>query len=186
MRPLTALLIALGIAYGVSLTPPAYAEKADRDKPTVVDSDKLDHDDAKQITIFTGNVVLTKGTLVMRGDRLELWQDTNGNYFGIMTGRPAKFRQKRDGGNEYMDGEGQRADYDGKTEIVVLTNNAIMRRYDGDVLRDSVAGDRLTYNNVTDRYNVDSSTGQGRSRMLLMPKSEVVPGKSPQTKSTPR
>lgn len=192
MRAAITLLILLCIEVGPIA--PVLAEKADRDKPTVVDSDKLNHDDAKQITIFTGNVVLTKGTLVMRGDKLELWQDTAGNYFGIMTGRPARFRQKREGSNEFMDGEGLRADYDGKTEIVVLTNNAIMRRYEGDVLRDTVAGDRLTYNNVTERYAVESPDGQGRSRMFLMPKGEPTPGKktpaaaskTPITPSTPR
>jgi len=61
-------------------------------------------------------------------------------------------------------------DYDGKDEIVVLTANAVMRRLDGDVLKDRVAGDRLTYNNVTEQYAVDSSDGKGRSRMFLMPK----------------
>ena len=49
------------------VTPLAQAERVDRDKPTVIDSDKLNHDDQRQITVFTGNVVLTKGTLTLRG-----------------------------------------------------------------------------------------------------------------------
>jgi len=48
-----------------------HAEKADREKPTTIDADRLSHDDQKQITTFTGNVVLTKGTLILRGDRME-------------------------------------------------------------------------------------------------------------------
>ncbi len=151
---------------------PAAAEKADRDKPTTIDSDRLSHDDQKQITTFSGNVVLTKGTLQMRGDRLELWQDANGNYFGVMTGRPARFRQKRDGVNEFMEGESGRMDYNGKEETVMLSGNAIMRRTEGDKLKDQVSGDRLTYNNLTERYLVESGEGQPRSRMFLMPKSE--------------
>lgn len=155
---------------------PAHAERADRDKPTTIDSDKLNHDDQKQITIFTGNVVLTKGTLIMRGDRMEMWQDAVGNYFGIMTGKPARFRQKRDVPNEYMEGEGLRIDYDGKEEIVILTENAIMRRLEGDVLKDQVSGDRLTYNNITERYLVESNDGRPRSRMFLMPKNNAATG----------
>ena len=152
---------------------PGHAEKADRDKPTTIDSDKLNHDDQKQITVFTGHVVLTKGSLLMRGDRMEMWQDTAGHYFGVLTGRPATFRQKREGVNEYMEGESLRVDYNGKDEIVVLTANAVMRRLEGDVLKDRVAGDRLTYNNVTEQYAVDSSDGKGRSRMFLMPKTHT-------------
>jgi lipopolysaccharide export system protein LptA len=169
-----ALRLGMATAFAIgafTLAAPVVAERADRDKPTTIDSDRLNHDDQKQITIFTGNVVLTKGTLVMRGDRMEMWQDPAGNYFGVMTGRPARFRQKRDVANEYMEGEAFQLDYDGKEENLVLTNNAIMRRLEGDVLKDQVSGDRLTYNNITERYLVESGQGQARSRMFLMPKS---------------
>ncbi len=168
--PLIPVVIMLFVASLVA--PQVFAEKADRDKPTTIDSDRLSHDDQKQITTFSGNVVLTKGTLQMRGDRMELWQDANGNYFGVMTGRPARFRQKRDGVNEFMEGESGRMDYNGKEETVVLSGNAIMRRVAGDQLKDQVSGDRLTYNNLTERYLVESGEGQPRSRMFLMPKSE--------------
>ncbi len=170
-------LAAAASVFGLTLlvSVPASAERADREKPTTIDSDTLSHDDARQITIFTGQVVLTRGTLVMRGDRMEMWQDTQGNYFGTMTGKPARFRQKREGVNEFMEGESLRVDYDGKREIVTLTNNAIMRRLEGDVLKDQVSGDKLTYNNITERYLVESGQGQARSRMFLMPKSD--PGK---------
>ena len=165
IRLLRAPLLAM-LVFAVS---PAWAEKADRDKPTTIDADRLNHDDQKQITTFTGNVVLTKGTLIMRGDRLQLWQDSSGNYFGTMTGGPARFRQKREGVNEFMEGEASQLDYDGKQEVVTLTRNAILRRLEGDVLKDQVAGDALTYNNLTERYQVDSAEGQPRSRMVLMP-----------------
>ena len=161
------LMVGLGLMLAWSW--PAFAEKADRDKPTTIDSDRLDHDDQKQVTIFTGNVVLTKGTLVMRGDRMELTQDSNGNYFGTMTGRPARFRQKREGVNEFMEGEAITLDYNGKDEIVTLIQNAVMRRLEGDLLKERVAGDRLTYNNLTERYQVEANEGQPRARMFLMP-----------------
>jgi lipopolysaccharide export system protein LptA len=169
-----ACLLAAMLALGLP-APESRAERADRDKPTTVDSDRLDHDDQRQRTIFTGNVVLTKGTLLMRGDRMEMWQDAEGNYFGIVTGRPATFRQKRDSLNEFMEGEGQRIDYDGKEEIVILTTDAIMRRLEADVLKDQVSGDRLTYNNLTEKYLVESGQGQARSRMFMMPKSQSQP-----------
>lgn len=156
----------------ILLSQAAWAERADRDKPTLIDSDRLDHDEQRQITVFTGNVVLTKGTLVMRGNRMEMWQDPAGNYFGTLTGDPARFRQKRDGLNEFMEGESRRLDYDGKEELVTLTGNAIMRRLEGDVLKDQVSGDRLTYNNLSDKYQVESGDGQGRSRMFLMPRTD--------------
>jgi lipopolysaccharide export system protein LptA len=155
-----------------ALTPSqGFAELSDRDKPTLIDSDRLNHDDQRQRTIFTGNVVLTKGTLIMRGDRMEMWQDTAGNYYGVITGKPTTFRQKREGLNEYMVGEGMRLDYNGKDSIVILEGNAVMRRLEGDALKDQLSGDRLKYNNMTEEYAVESGQGQARSRMFLMPKS---------------
>jgi hypothetical protein len=39
---------------------------ADRDQPMNIEADALRHDDQQQ-PVFTGNVVVTKGTIVMRG-----------------------------------------------------------------------------------------------------------------------
>lgn len=160
------------IATCLIVVPSAWAERADRDKPTVIDSNTLSHDEQRQVTIFTGNVVLTKGSLSLRGDRMELWQDQAGNYFGIVNGKPARFRQKREGVNEFIEGESLTLDYDGKTETVLLIGNAILRRLEGDLLKDRVSGDRLTYNNISERYQVESGAEQARSRMFLMPGKE--------------
>lgn len=164
--------ISVFMAIGLIGSPGVWAERADRDKPTVIDSDKLSHDEQRQVTIFMGNVSLTKGTLSLRGDRMELWQDAAGNYYGIVNGKPARFRQKREGANEFIEGESQALDYDGRTETVVLIGNAIMRRLEGDLLKDQISGDRLTYNNISERYLVESGVDQARSRMFLMPNKE--------------
>ena len=50
----------------------ASAEKADRDKPMNIEADNLVHDELSQVSIFTGRAVLTKGSLVMRGSRIEI------------------------------------------------------------------------------------------------------------------
>jgi hypothetical protein len=53
-----------------------------------IDADALRHDDQKQITLFTGRVTANKGTIAMRGARLEVRQDVQGNQFGILTADP--------------------------------------------------------------------------------------------------
>jgi hypothetical protein len=47
---------------------PAFAEKGDRDKPTSIEANRMSSDDAKRMSIFEGNVVLTKGTVLVRAD----------------------------------------------------------------------------------------------------------------------
>ena len=165
---LSQFMVALMMVGGLVST--AQAAKADRDAPTKIDADRLDHDDQKLVTVFSGNVSLTKGSLVLRGDRLELRQQPDGTSQGVLTGRPARFRQKREGVDEWMVGESLRIDYDSKTEIAILSEQAMMRRLAGESVMDQVSGDRVVYNNVTEVYGVEVRPGQTRARMTLMPR----------------
>jgi len=176
---LVSLLIALGAALSVW---PAAAEKADRNKPMNIEADALRYDDPQQSSTFTGRVVLTKGTIVMRGARLDVRQDAEGFQFGTLTAEPGQrafFRQKRDGLDEYIEGEGEVIDYDGRADTVRFTRRAEMRRYRGATLSDTVNGAVIVYNNTTETYTVDgapagsgaaASTRGGRVRATLAPR----------------
>src|SRR5512142_209491 len=83
---------------------PAYADHSDRDKPINLEAEQVDIDDAKHVSIFTGNVVLTQGTMVIRGDRIVVVQNKQGFKHGTATGNLASFRQKREGLDEYVEG----------------------------------------------------------------------------------
>ena len=166
---LSQFVLALMMVGGLVST--AQAAKADREAPTKIDADRLDHDEQKLVTVFTGNVVLTKGSLVLRGDRLELRQQPDGTSQGVVTGQPARFRQKREGVDEWMVGQSLQIDYDSKTEIAILSEQAVMRRLAGESAMDEVAGDRVAYNNVTEVYGVEVKPGQTRARMTLIPRS---------------
>ena len=124
--PYTLLLSAV-LMHGVAL-----AERADRDKPMNIESDTLRYDDAKQTSVFTGKVVLTKGTMLIRGAQMDIRQDNDGNQFGIVKAEPGKlafFRQKRDTRagepEEYMEGEAELINYDGKADTVTFQRRAI-------------------------------------------------------------
>jgi lipopolysaccharide export system protein LptA len=162
----------------------ASAEKADRDKPMNIESDALRYDDLKQLSIFTGNVVLTKGTIVIRGARVEVRQDPEGYQFGVAFAAPGKrafFRQKRDNVDEYIEGEGETIEYDGKADIVKFIKKAEMRRLRGATLADETTGDVIVYDNNTDVFTVDGGApkdakgGRGRVRAMLTPKQDNPP-----------
>ena len=86
-----------------------------------IEADALRYDDLKQTSVFTGNVVLTKGTIVIRGARVDVRQDPEGYQFGVVTAEPGKlafFRQKREGVDEFIEGEGETIEYDSKADSV--------------------------------------------------------------------
>src|SRR5688572_17638697 len=112
----------------------ALAERADRNKPMNIEADALRYDDLKQTSIFTGKVVLTKGTIVIRGARVDVRQDPEGYQYGIVTAEPGKlafYRQKREGVDEFIEGEGETIEYDVKADRVKFIKRAQLRRYRG-------------------------------------------------------
>src|SRR5664279_745337 len=116
--------------------PNAQAEKADKDKPTQIDANRMTSDDARRISIFEGDVVLTKGTITIRADRITVHQDPEGFQVSVATGTPARFRQKRDGKNEWIEGEALSIEVDDKKENIELRDQARIVRD-----KDEVRGD---------------------------------------------
>ena len=176
MRP-TTFWIALALA---ATAVGAHAEKADRAKPMNVEADALKYDDLRQTSVFTGRVVVTKGTIVIRGARVEVRQDAEGYQYGVVTAEPGKqafYRQKREGVDEFIEGEAQTIEYDGKSDKVRFVGKAEMRRLRGAALNDEMTGSLITYDNTSDVFTVDGgpaggapSNPGGRVRATLAPK----------------
>jgi len=162
----------------------ALAEKADKDKPTQIEANRMSSDDARRMSIFEGNVVLTKGTIRIVADRIIVRQDVDGFQISTATGAPAKFRQKREGKEEWIEGEGMRIEIDDKAEKVELRERAVLIRDKDEVRGDIIDVDtRSEFFTVTSgKSAVTSANPQGRVRAVIQPKNkpeDAVPGTSP-------
>jgi lipopolysaccharide export system protein LptA len=166
------------------------AEKADKDKPLNIEADKLDYDDLKQLSIFVGRVSLIKGSIDMRAERLEVRQDADGFQFAVLSPKPGdrvSYRQKRDIKGESVEGLAQKIEYDGREDKVILLGNAELRRYRGGVLSDEMSGQRIVYENLTDRFSVDgrlSGANAASSGLNTGARVKVIinPAKNPEAK----
>ncbi|OGT07324.1 MAG: lipopolysaccharide transport periplasmic protein LptA [Gallionellales bacterium RBG_16_57_15] len=151
-------------------TPISLAERADRDKPIHLEADQVRIDDAQQISTFTGNVKLSQGTLLIRGDKIVVTQDKDGFKHGTAYGNTASFRQKREGLDEYVEGYGERIEYDARAETVDFYVRARLKRE-----RDEVLGEHITYSAKTDIFQVNGgasteSSPPKRVRAVLQPR----------------
>lgn len=194
-KPLALLPAVLALAL---LAGPAAAEKADRDKPMNVEADALHYDDLSQTSVFTGNVVVTKGTIVIRGAKMVVKQDPEGYQFGTVTapaGKRAFFREKREGpGDEFIEGESDTIEYDGRADRVKFIGHAEMRRLVGTKVNDETSGSVITYENTTDQYTVDGgaaaggapSNPGGRVRAMLAPRNAASAAPPPASGPAPR
>jgi lipopolysaccharide export system protein LptA len=182
--------LACALVLAASLPIGAQAEKADRNQPMNVEADALRYDDAKQVSVFSGNVVITKGTLILRAARVEVRQDAQGYQFGVATGASgqlAYFKQKRDGLDEYMEGEAQSIEYNGRADTVKFIGRAVLRRLRGATVADETSGALITYDNTTDTFSVDGGSQNaspanpgGRVRAIIGPRA-ATPSATPTT-----
>jgi lipopolysaccharide export system protein LptA len=190
---LSRLFLLLALALGAGF---ACAEKADRDKPMNVEADALRYDDLKQTSVFSGRVVLTKGTILIRAAKIDVRQDAQGFQFGLISAEPGKlafFRQKREGLDEYFEGEGELIEYDGRADTARISSKAQLRRYRGATLADEFTGDVIVYNNTTDMFSIDGTqpkTGSsaapgGRIRAMLIPKAQAASAPAAGVSATP-
>jgi lipopolysaccharide export system protein LptA len=169
-------LLLLGSAL-FGFTNPALAESADRDKPIDLEADSVKVDDAKQISTYSGNVILTQGTLVIRADKLIVREDKEGFQHSTSLGNPTTFKQKREAKNEYMEGSAQRIEYDGRMDKVQLYTKAWVKRGE-----DIVHGDYIMYDANAEYAEViggaksnDGSNSSGRVRAIIQPKNKKTP-----------
>ncbi|MEJ8840408.1 lipopolysaccharide transport periplasmic protein LptA [Ramlibacter sp. AN1133] len=156
--------LTLALLLGLAGMAPAGAERADRNKPMNVEADSLRYDDLQQTSIFTGKVVVTKGTIIIRGAKMVVKQDPEGFQFGTVTaeaGKQAYFKQKRDGVDEYIEGEAETIEYDGKADKVKFIGRAEMRRLRGATINDETSGSVITYDNTNDQFTVEGGASAG-------------------------
>lgn len=161
---------------------PAHAEKADQFKPLNFVADSARSDDAQQVNVLTGNVDITKGTMILRAARVEVRHNADGTQFAVATGGSggrSYFRQKREGFDEFIEGESERIEYDGAADTVKFIGKAEMRRLRGSAVSDEVAGQTIVYNNAADVFQVvggpSSAAPGGRVRGMLSPRAASAP-----------
>ena len=148
----------------------AHAEQADSTKPIEIEANRMSADDARRMNVFEGNVVVTRGTLNIRADRIVVRQDAEGNQFATATGNPVRFRQRQDAKppekeGVWMDGEAKRIELDEKSGKIELFEEARVNRGG-----DEVKGNYILVDQRSDFFTVTPGRGDGRVRATIQPK----------------
>jgi len=170
---------------------PGRADRADRDQPTLIVADHQMVDDLKQVSIFTGHVVLTKGTIRVTGERMEYREDADGYQYAVVTAAPgeeATFHQRRDptrpGIEETIDGVADRIEYDNRADTVKLFTHAVVRRFENGAMRDEFTGDQIVYDARNSHYDLSGSgTAEGRVHARIAPRNTESPAKGQAAKA---
>lgn len=159
------LLLGLALtACGMAGVQPARADRSDRFQPLNFAADNARVDDNQRVNVLSGNVEITKGTIVLRAAKVEVRQQADGSQTAVATngaGGRAYFRQRREGLDEYIEGEAERVEYDGQADKVYFKGRAVMRRLNGAKVSDEVVGQSIVYDNRTEVFQVAGGGGGG-------------------------
>lgn len=176
-------LIAAGILSLATLA--AHAERADSLKQAKVDAISIDSDQVTGKHIATGDVVITRGTLTIKADKAVVTETPEGYMAVTLTAEPGKlatFRQKRDGGPDlWVEGQAARIEYDERSEIVKLFNNATIKQLENGRLTNEMDGQFISYDNRTEMGAIrNDASGQpkpggARSTVIIQPHRTPAP-----------
>lgn len=167
-----------GLVLLAGALPAAQAERADRGKPMVVEADRDGTIDTQRgVTIFSGNAVVSQGTMLIRAERIEVRDPPGGTRSALALGapgKPATYRQKRDGVDEFMEAQAERIEYDGGADTLRFTGQAAVRRLRAGSVVDETLGAAITWDNRSQTLTVqggapNAASPSGRVRTVLGP-----------------
>jgi len=182
---MTARAFALSIAAGFLLAtmlladePAKASSTTNTNEPTVVTSDHLEVDYARNIGTFTGNVIAIDPRITVRADKMVTFYGnlaTNASAASATSTNTAKSIQKiiADGGvvittPENKKSNSDHAEYTADDGKVVLTGHPRVDSPDG-----NVTGKRITFWQGQDKMDVESDvTETNRTRLIIYPEDQ--------------
>lgn len=141
------------------------------DQPCTVDL-------VRQVSICTGNVVIAQGSLLIRADRVELRETSDGYRIASAMGssdKPATYKQRREGGEEQLEGSAERVEYDTRADTLRFVGSAQVRRMRGGVPSEDIQGGVIVWDNAAELFSVQGGAATptnpgGRVRAVLSPR----------------
>jgi lipopolysaccharide export system protein LptA len=165
------------LAVACCATGPAHAEKADRDKAVNLEADRVNLDDKNKVTVFDGNVQLTQGSLIIRTERLVVHQDADGMQKAFAYGGAgglARFRQKREAKDDFVEGEAERIEQDDRADKTEFFGRAHV--HSG---LDDLRGNYISYDAKSESYYVTggapgaAASRDARVHAIIQPKNKA-------------
>ena len=164
-RQLTALALALACALpGI----PALALPDDRQQPVKVSADNLEANRSKNLSVYSGNVVISQGSLQIRADRVEVHGNSKGEINKVVaTGKPAHFQQQVEESTAPVKARAARIEFLMANDALQLIGEAFVDR-DGNTL----SAERIDYDLNSEQMKARGQSEKKRVEMIWKPEGQ--------------
>lgn len=163
LRPLAAALV---LAVGAQ----AAALPDDRSQPIKVQAKKLEANRGENLSVYSGNVVITQGSLQIRADRVEVHGNEDGEINRVIaTGKPAHFQQQVQQSQTPVKARARRIEFTVASDELHLTGSAHVDR-DGNTL----TAEKIDYDLTSEQMQAQGQAGDGRVEMIWKPEKKAT------------
>ena len=147
------------------ITSKSWALSSDKSKPVEVEADNFHLDDAKKVTIYTGDVIITQGSMVLEADKVTIYGKRGKTDKIIALGNPVKFKQQPDGNQKLIRGQAQRFEFLVPKDRLILLNKATL--WQG---QNTFKSDRIVYDSKRSIVKAGSKDSNSkRVKIILEP-----------------
>lgn len=142
---------------------PSFAKTGDTEQPIHIDSDQQSLDMQGNVVTFTGNVVVTQGTIKINADKVVVTRPGGEQGKEVIDGygNPATFYQMQDNGKP-VKGHASKMHYELAKDFVELTGNAYLEQLDS-----NIKGDKITYLVKEQKMQAFSEKGKRVTTVLV-------------------
>jgi len=145
------------------------ALESDKEQPLYVEADGADINDKTGVSVYTGNVIITQGSIKLNADKVTVTQKGEQSDHILAEGNPVKFQQQADGNKGLIRGQARSADYHLSSETIYMIGDAVM--YQGE---DTFRSDRITYDRVKGQVKAGTSAkGKQRVKIAIQPQKKA-------------
>lgn len=142
---------------------PAMEQDQDQEQPLYLEADSAELDEAKALSVYTGNVFIKQGSMEVRGNQVTVHHDAERKPKHIMAvGAPAKYRQRMEGDEKEVEAEALRMEYNVAKDEITLIDRAVL--YQG---KDTFRSDRIVYDRAKGKVKAGASA-KGKERVKIM------------------
>lgn len=147
------------------------ASKPDRQQPMTVEADTAELNERTGVSIYSGNVVVTQGSMIMKAERVNLQSKDNKLTSMKGTGKPATYRQKDANTGAPIIGKADQIIYmPGKSQLILVGKASLFKD------DNTVKSERIVYNIESDYVSAGTKSGGKRVKIVIQPTEDSQDG----------
>jgi lipopolysaccharide export system protein LptA len=149
-----------------------FALESDSKQAIMIDSNGATYDEKSQLSIYTGNVIATQGSIRVNSDKLVVHLKDGEPEKLVFTGKMAKFKQTPSPGSADITGQAETGEFYPKRNLLLLINNATVWQGSGTYSSDFIEYDiKTSLVKAGDRDDDDNANNsKQRVHVVIQPK----------------